>query len=154
MTESPKFLTKPPLTFSVDGEDFQVIAAVPAEELAQLLDLQSGLSGEGIGLAEQYQGIKNLFQFTMVPESWERFSGRLGDRSRPIDFTLLMEITKWLTAEWSGRPLLEPSSSTASPGPDGTTTTDGAPVDPSTLTEPATVEISVVPDTSIESGIG
>lgn len=150
MTEPRRFTTKAPVPFTIDDEEFHVLGSVPAEEVATLLDMQSGLSGEGVGIADQLGVIKRLFEFTMLPESWERFAARLGDRSRPIDFNLLVEITNWLSGEvWAARPTSPPPSSTESPGDTGSTSTDGAPAEESTPSEttPGT-------DTSTSSGIG
>lgn len=149
MTEPRRFTTEPPVDFWIDEDQFWVLGAIPAEELAALMDLQQGLTGEDVGLKEQYEGIKQILAFTMTPESWDRFSARLTDRTRPIDFQLLLKITNMLSGEvWSGKeasPLPPPSTDT--PGPDGTTTTDGAPPADSTPTGAETVEISVVPAT-------
>lgn len=144
MTEPRRFTTKAPVPFVIDDDEvFHVLGAIPAEELAELLDLQAGLSVEGVGVKEQYEGVKRMFQSAMLPESWDRFSLRLSDRSRPVDFNLLIEITQWLAGEvWSGKAITSSlTSSTGSPDPTGTTSTDGVPVEGLTP-----VEISVVPD--------
>lgn len=150
MTEPRRFTTKGPVPFFIDDDEFHVLGSVPAEEVAALLDLQSGLSMEGADITEQYAGIKRLFEFTMLPESWDRFSARLSDRSRPIDFNLLTEISSWLSGEvWGARPTSPPPPSTSSPEETGPTSTDGAPAGESTPSE-----TTVGTDTSTSSGIG
>lgn len=144
MSEPRAFVTRPPVPFTIDGEEFHVLGAIPAEELAQLLDLQANLSGEDIGLGEQYIAIKKTLEFTMLPESWERFSVRLADRSRPIDFRLLLGISNWLSGDvWAGKAEASesPQPSMEPPVPDGQTSTDGAPVEEST---PSETVVSVV----------
>lgn len=149
MTDPRRFTTKAPVPFTIDDEEFHVLGAIPAEEVAALLDMQAGLAAEGTGITEQYDGIKRLFESTMIPESWERFVARLGDRSRPIDFNLLTEISSWLSGEvWAARPTSPPPSSTGSPEATGPTSTDGQPAEESTPLD------SVGTDTSISSGIG
>lgn len=141
MSEPRRFTTKPSVPFAIDDEEFHVLGAIPAEEFAHLLDLQQGLTAEGIGLQQQYDGIKQILQFTMLPESWDRFAARLADRSRPIDFNLLTEITNWLAGEWSGgRPTQPPQPSTGPPVPDGTTSTESVDTEAST----PLVEVAVV----------
>lgn len=141
MTEPRRFNTKPAVPFAIDDEEFHVLGAIPAEELAQLLDLQQGLSGEGVGLKEQFEGIKQVLQFTMLPESWDRFVGRLADRSRPVDFNLLLEITNWLSGDvWSARPTQPQQPSTEPSEPDGGTSTGNAATEEST----PLVEVAVV----------
>lgn len=149
MTEPRRFTTEPPVDFWIDDDQFWVLGAIPAEELAALMDLQQGLSGEGVGLQQQYEGIKQVLAFTMIPESWDRFLARLSDRSRPIDFKLLLKITNMLSGDiWAGKEDGQsPPPSTDTPAPDGTTSTDGAPPEDSTPTDAGTVEISVVPAT-------
>lgn len=144
MTEPRRFTTKAPVPFAIDDEEFHVLGAVPAEELAALLDLQTTLSGEDAGLGEQYIAIKKTFEFMMLPESWERFSVRLADRSRPIDFRLLLGISNWLSGEvWAGKAEASesPQPSTEPPAPDGPTSMDGAPVEESI---PSEMVVSVV----------
>lgn len=148
MTEPRRFTTEPSVDFWIDEDQFWVLGAIPAEELAALMDLQQGLTGEGVGLKEQYDGIKQVLAFTMIPESWDRFSARLADRSRPIDFQLLLKITNMLSGEiWGKGASQSPPPSTDTPGPDGTTSTDGAAPADSTPTDAGTVEVSVVPAT-------
>lgn len=149
MTEPRRFTTEPPVDFWIDDDQFWVLGAIPAEELAALMDLQQGLSGEGVGLQQQYEGIKQVLAFTMIPESWDRFLARLSDRSRPIDFKLLLKITNMLSGDiWAGKEDGQsPPPSTDTPEPDGTTSMDGAPPEDSTPTDAGTVEISVVPAT-------
>lgn len=154
MTEPRRFNTKPPLVFFIDDEEFQVIGAIPAEEFATLIDIQSGLEGEGVGVNEQYAVVKAIFAQAMLPESWERFTARLSDRSRPIDFTLLMEISNWLSGEWSGKATgSSPTSSTDQPE-ETPTGTDGSPPADSDPTGNPPVEVSVVPDTSTSTTTG
>lgn len=145
MTEPRKFTTKAPVPFTVDDEEFHVIGAIPAEEFAILLDIQAGLTGEDVGITEQYAGIKAIFAQTMIPESWDRFSARLSDRSRPVDFSLLMQISNWLSGEvWSGgNPTSSPTPSTATPEEPGPISTDGAPPEESI----PSVQVQVIPET-------
>lgn len=155
MTERMSFTTRGPIPFDLgDDEVFMVIGAIPADEFATLLDMQEGLSAEGMSTQQQLEGIKSILSNVMLAESWERFAPRLGDRSRPVSFPLLLEITNWLASEWGKGRALPPAPSIPTPESGGMTTTDGVPAEDSTLTGPETVEISVVPDTSTESGTG
>lgn len=155
MTEPRSFHTKSPVPFEIDGEQFTVVAAIPAAELADLYDLQQSIAGEGKELREQLEGIKSILSRAMVGDSWERFEPKMSDRQNPVDFSLLLEITNWLSGEvWTARPTQSPTPSTESPESSGETSTDGAPPSESTPSESTADPVSVAAGISTSSGTG
>lgn len=144
MTEPQRFTTKPPVPFFIDDDEFHVLGAIPAEEFADLMDLQEGLGAEGTDTREQYAKIKAILAFVMIPESWERFSPKLADRAHPVDFNLLVKVINWLTGTvWSGKEgSPSPQQSTDPSVTDGLILMESAPTEVLTPSETMTVSVT------------
>lgn len=84
-----------PLEFEIDGDSFVAIAPnrLPGNVLISYVeDVQEG---------RVYKGHKDFFAKALVPESAERFAGRLDSVENPIPLQQLIEVAEWLTGEYS-----------------------------------------------------
>lgn len=84
-----------PLEFEIDGDNFVAIAPnrLPGNVLiAYVEDVQEG---------RVYQGHKNLFDKSLLPESAVRFNERLNSVENPINLQQMIEVAEWLTQEYA-----------------------------------------------------
>lgn len=113
------------LTFTIDDDTFEAAPALPGDIFTEFVTTYNG-TADTKTYREQHDMLKEALQLAMLPDSWERFSARLQDRTRPIDDDQMADVVLWLLEEYGMRPT-EPSqpSSDGSPSPEsGTSSTE------------------------------
>lgn len=91
------------LTFTIDGEQFEAASVLPGDVYAEFVTQYSG-TGEKQTYQQQHDQLKTALGLALLPESWERFSKRLKDKTNPIDDDQLSEVILWLLEEYGMRP--------------------------------------------------
>lgn len=112
-----------PQTFMIDDDLFECARVLPAgvgRKFAQLQDKSP---------VEQFDGIGEILDIVLLPESAERFAARMVDPQNPISMEQIGQIIEWLVEEYGGRPTTPSANSLPSPTGTGTSSTDGAPVE-------------------------
>lgn len=96
-----------PLTFSVDGEEFEAESDMPGSVfIGHLAGLMSG------NIATQAAAYMPFLQDALGPDEYQRFRKFVDDPERSIRFTTITEIIYWLVGEYDhGRPTKRPSRS-------------------------------------------
>ena len=113
------------LDFTVDGETFEAAAAIPAEIYAEFVTSYSSVADDG-STKDMYQAMSTALEIVLLPDSYQRFQGRLKDRANPIDLDQMTDVILWLMEEYGARPT-QPSqpSSDGQPSPEpGTSSTE------------------------------
>jgi len=124
-----------PITFDVDGDEFQ---AVPASRLpgSAFVDLAS--MGEA-STAQQLAMVGHFLDMALVPDSAVRFAARMRDAGQPITLATATDVMVWLVEEvYTGRPTQQPLASPSGAQPDGSGSTAGVP--PTGVTPLASVQ--------------
>jgi hypothetical protein len=129
MTEIRDFSKKRrDISFRVDDDVFHAARGVPAEVL---LDFAAEFAGMDTSATVdvQLKAFRSMLEVVLLPESLERFNGRMRDRANPIEIDQVEEIVTWLMEQYGLRPTGPSSSSPAGPpAPEpGTTLTAGTP---------------------------
>jgi hypothetical protein len=90
-------------TFTVDDDEYQTKAALPAEVLFKLQNAFRGIASKDGDQEKAFEKIKALYSRILTAESFAlfepRITGECDDDVTPIDGMLLVEITKSLIAE-------------------------------------------------------
>lgn len=85
--------TDEPITFDVDGEEFEAIPAdrLPAGALADYFQL--------INEGNLFKAHDAFFEVVLTEDSYKRFDARLNSKDNPITVTVLGEIAAWLLGD-------------------------------------------------------
>jgi hypothetical protein len=93
--------------FVIDGEEFEAAPQLPAKKAMECIHIAE--RWEQADPAQAAELFRELFQRVLLPDSYERFVGRLDDLERPISLQQLPKIMEWLFERYGMRPT-EPSS--------------------------------------------
>lgn len=113
------------LNFHIDGEEFEAASVLPGDVFAEFVTLYNS-TGDTETYQQQHDLLKQALNLALLPESWQRFTDRLKDKTRPIDDDQMSDVVLWLLEEYGLRPTQpsQPSSDgSASPEP-GTSSTE------------------------------
>jgi len=120
-TFSSKPKVQTPVTFELDGEDFEARAAIPG---AKLLDFIADADSDDGGRASQ--ALIDFMESVIIKDHQERFRALIRDEDRPIEIELLAEICEWLVGEYASRPTESPSARFDTPSATGLGSTETA----------------------------
>jgi len=117
------------ISFEIDGETFEAAEAIPADVLAEGVTVLNGVDPETATATDQIGALKSFMEMCLFPESYERFSYRMGNKANPIDLDQVDQVASWLVEQYGMRPTQPSSDSTdGSPSPvPGTTSTASIP---------------------------
>jgi hypothetical protein len=112
------------LNFTIDGDTFEAATALPGDVFAEFVTLYNS-TGDTETYQQQHDMLKQALVLALLPESWQRFSTRLKDKTRPIDDEQMSDVVLWLLEEYGMRPTQpSPDSSDGSASPEsGTSST-------------------------------
>lgn len=121
------------LDFTIDEEEFEAASVLPGDVFAEFVTLYNS-TGDTETYQQQHDMLKQALNLALLPESWQRFSDRLQDKSRPIDDDQMSDVVLWLLEEYGMRPTQpSPNSSDGSASPEsGTSSTASTPPEEST----------------------
>lgn len=121
------------LDFTIDDDTFEAAAALPGDVFAEFVTLYNS-TGDTETYQQQHDMLKQALNLALLPESWQRFSDRLQDKSRPIDDDQMSDVVLWLLEEYGMRPTQpSPNSSDGSASPEsGTSSMASTPPEEST----------------------
>jgi hypothetical protein len=108
-----------PLSFSLVGQNFNVVPAVQGHVLLNFVANASGNDG-----AAAAKALDDFFAKIMEPQEFTRFKEHLDNPRVIIDMEKLGEIAGWLIEEYSARPTQPPSSSADGESTTGTSSMD------------------------------
>lgn len=85
--------TEAPITFDVDGEEFEALPSdrLPAGALATYF--------QHINDGNLFKAHDAFFETVLTEDSYKRFSDRLNDKENPITVSVLGDIAAWLLGE-------------------------------------------------------
>jgi hypothetical protein len=85
--------TEEPITFDVDGEEFEAIPAdrLPAGALATYF--------ANINAGDLFKAHDAFFETVLTEDSYKRFSDRLNSKESPITVSVLGDIAAWLLGD-------------------------------------------------------
>jgi hypothetical protein len=85
--------TEEPITFDVDGEEFEAIAAdrLPAGALASYF--------QHINDGNLFKAHDVFFETVLTEDSYKRFNDRLNSKETPITISVLGDIAAWLLGD-------------------------------------------------------
>lgn len=85
--------TEEPITFDVDGEEFEAIPAdrLPAGALADYF--------QHINEGNLFKAHDAFFETVLTEDSYKRFDARLNDKVNPITISVLGDIASWLLGD-------------------------------------------------------
>lgn len=113
------------LTFTIDGDQFEAASVLPGDVFAEFVTLYNS-TGDTETYQQQHDLLKQALNLALLPESWQRFTDRLKDKTRPIDDDQMSDVVLWLLEEYGLRPTQpSPPSSDGSASPEpGTSSTE------------------------------
>jgi hypothetical protein len=116
------------LTFTMDGDTFEAAPALPGDIYAEFVTLYNS-TGETDTYQEQHDLLKRALQLALLDDSFQRFTARLKDKTKPIDDDQMADVVIWLLEEYGMRPTQpSPDSSDGSASPEsGTNSTANTP---------------------------
>lgn len=106
------------ITFTIDGEEFSGIPAVPANAFGAFMELTSQIAKVGSRLNNDTEENRDNFNASMQEfirlsldgmemvlqqESIDRIRGKVDSRENPIDVETLVEVFSWLAEMYSTR---------------------------------------------------
>jgi hypothetical protein len=85
--------TDEPITFDVDGDEFEAIPAdrLPAGALATYF--------QHINEGNLFKAHDAFFETVLTEDSYKRFNARLNDKANPITINILGDIASWLLGD-------------------------------------------------------
>lgn len=85
--------TEEPITFDVNGEEFEAIPSdrLPAGALASYF--------QNINAGDLFKAHDVFFETVLTEDSYTRFNDRLNDKENPITVTVLGDIAAWLLGD-------------------------------------------------------
>lgn len=107
-----KFMTKKkisdfqPLSFELNGEEFQVKSAIQGGYLLRFVSEADGEDG-----SKAANALWGFFEYCMEPAEYERFQKVLDDPETLVEIETIGEIVSYLIEEYTGRPTEQPSPS-------------------------------------------
>lgn len=98
------------ITFTIDGEVFEAVPALPGDVLAEFAVRFTGTEDTD-DLSVRLSQWKAALELVLQPESYARFTARMKDPERPIELEQSSEIIVWLLEQYGMRPTQPPSPS-------------------------------------------
>jgi len=92
-------VSKDPISFELHGEEFH---CRPALQGKVLLEIVANMDANDAGYVADT--VTKLFEYTLLPESYERFDALLHDPDKIVTVDTLGEITGWLVEQYTERP--------------------------------------------------
>jgi hypothetical protein len=85
--------TAEPITFDIDGEEFEAIPSdrLPAGALATYF--------QHINDGNLFKAHDSFFEVVLTDDSYKRFNSRLNDKDNPITVSVLGDIAAWLLGD-------------------------------------------------------
>ena len=103
---SEEGINKEPLSFELYGEEFHCKPAVQGKVLLEIVANMDADDSSYVATT-----VSKFFEYTLLPESFERFDALLHDPDRIVTVETLGEITTWLMSEYTQRPTQRPERS-------------------------------------------
>ena len=103
---SEETVVKDPISFELHGEEFHCRPVLQGKVLLEIIANMDANDSSYIA-----QTISKFFEYTLVPESYERFDALLHDADKIVTVETLGEITSWLVEEYTARPTQRPERS-------------------------------------------
>lgn len=103
---SEDHINKEPISFELHGEEFH---CKPAVQGKVLLEIVANMDADDSGYVAKT--VSKFFEYTLIPESYERFDALLHDPDKIVTVETLGEITTWLLSEYTERPTQRPEHS-------------------------------------------
>ena len=128
------------LDFTIDGEQFEAASVLPGDVFAEFVTLYTS-TGDTETYQQQHDLLKHALNLALLPESWQRFTDRLKDKTHPIDDDQMSDVVMWLLEEYGMRPTRpsQPSSDgSASPEPGTSSTENTQPAESTSVTSEPT----------------
>ena len=128
------------LTFTIDGDTFEAAPALPGDIYAEFVTLYNS-TGETDTYQEQHDLLKRALELALLEDSFQRFTARLKDKTKPIDDDQMADVVLWLLEEYGMRPTQpSPDSSDGSANPESGTnsTANTQPAESTSQTSPPT----------------
>jgi hypothetical protein len=121
------------LIFRIDDDVFEAAPVLPGDAYAELVDLYNG-TADVETYQQQYGMLKSALELALLPESYERFAARLGNKSNPIDGDQMADVVLWVLEAYGLRPTgpSQPSSDGPASPASGTSSTASTPLVEST----------------------
>lgn len=113
------------LTFTIDDDVFEAAPVLPGDVYAEFVTHYTG-TGEKQTYKEQHDQLKEALRLALLPDSFERFTDRLKDKTNPIDDDQMSDVILWLLEAYGMRPTKpsQPSSDGQSSPESGMSSTD------------------------------
>ncbi|MDX3314632.1 hypothetical protein P1S61_37395 [Streptomyces sp. ME08-AFT2] len=113
------------LAFTIDDDTFVPATALPGDVYAELVTLYNK-TGSVENYQEQHDLLKTALQLALLPDSYDRFTARLRDKTNPIDDDQMADVVLYLLEAYGLRPTQpsQPSSDGPSSPASGTSSTD------------------------------
>lgn len=106
----------PRIVFTVDGEHFEAVRAIPLATLEALVDQAAAAEDDTTTARQRIQQMRDIVEKLLLPEPATRLLARLDDGERPITPRQLVRIFQWLTEQYTGRPTQPPQPSSDGSG--------------------------------------
>lgn len=116
-----------PIVFTIDGDKFDAIPAIPAQTLMDMTTAFESMDGEDA--VESMKAMQTVLEKFLMPASLRRFTERMASQEEPIEFPQVSDVIFWLMEQYGMRPT-QPSSASADgqPNPEpGTSLTGNTP---------------------------
>jgi len=129
VTTIPDFTPPEPSAFSIYGEEFHLLAAMPRSTMNALTEFQTYIgsldgdltsTGRASALLDSLYG---LLPRLVVPEDRDRFTSLLEDEERPVGVQQLNALMMYAVEVVTGRPTQPPSDSSSGSTPAGASST-------------------------------
>lgn len=116
------------LDFTIDTDTFEAAPALPGDIYAEFVTLYNSTAGTDT-YQEQHDLLKRALQLALHDDSYQRFTDRLKDKTRPIDDDQMADVVLWLLEEYGMRPTQpsQPSSDGPASPESGTSSTENTP---------------------------
>jgi hypothetical protein len=99
-------VARDPISFELYGEEFHCRTALQGKVLLEII---ANMDANDSGYVAQT--ISKFFEYTLLPESYERFDALLHHPDKIVSVETLGEITAWLVEEYTQRPTQRPEPS-------------------------------------------
>lgn len=101
---------KQPVTFTLEGQEFECVEEAPA---AALTDFLGDVAGDHVGRSAA--ALVSFITSVLIDEDVPRFLDLVHSKETIIPIETVGEIVTWLVEEYSGRPTVRPSRSRGGP---------------------------------------
>lgn len=95
----PDLTNVEPITFSLHGETFECLKAVPGKVLLDLV-----AKSRSQDAADAAETVTSFFSKVLTEDSYKRFDALIGDPNRIVTVETIGEITGWVIEQLGDRP--------------------------------------------------